>query len=99
MEVADNATFLDLVAALDGEYQSAILGDNNPHTLDFMDKKILSLLQILWNPTTQQFYSDVGIEARTAPPESASIPIELPSGWQLSLPDNAWVMLTPDAGC
>jgi hypothetical protein len=99
MVVVDDATFLDLLAELDREYQRVIQSDGETHDMDFMDGKILSLLQLLWNPATRQFYSDVGVEARTAPPESDSIPMEQPTGWKMSLPDQSWVILTPDAGC
>jgi hypothetical protein len=82
---------------LDQEYQKKISGDNSDHSLVFLDGKIKTLMQLLWNPNDQRFYDDVGVEARTAPPESNSFPIE--TDWRTNIPDGAWIVLTPDAGC
>jgi len=45
----------------------------------------------------EKFYDDVGIEARTAPPDSEPLPIEL--DWRYVIPHDSWIVLTPDAGC
>lgn len=97
MTVPDSATVLDIIALLDQEYAQKIQNDGNDHKLDFMDERMQTLLQLLWNPIEQRFYDDVGVEARTAPPASDSLPIE--SEWNLNIPDGSWIVLTPDAGC
>jgi len=97
MKVPDTATVLDLIALLDQEYVQKTQNDNNDHRADFMDEDLQTLMQLLWDPTTQRFYDDVGIEARTAPPASDALPIE--TEWNLIIPDGSWLVLTPNAGC
>ncbi len=97
VKVPEEANVVDLILLLDQEYHTMILNDGKDHAIDFLDAKIKSLLQLLWNPMEEKFYDDVGIKARTAPPESEALPIEL--DWRYVLPNNSWIVLTPDAGC
>ena len=71
---------------------------NNPTPQEiFLDGKIWSVLQLLWNSKTKKFYDDVGVEAREHPPESENIPIELNPF--TPIPPGSFLILTPDSGC
>jgi hypothetical protein len=95
--ISDSTNVLDIIAMLDQEFQHKTSGDGIDHSEVFLDGKIKTLMQLLWNPNDQRFYDDVGVEARTAPPESNSIRID--TNWKTPISDGAWIVLTPDAGC
>ena len=90
-------TILDLIMILDRDYWESVGTNRSGKESVFMDAKIWSLMQMLWNPETGKFYEDVGIEARTAAPESEMIPID--TDVQINIPSESWIVLTPDAGC
>ncbi len=91
-------SILDLIAECDLEYRDLMQrnGKKIPPNA-FMDSKIQTALQLLWNPDQEVFYDDVGVEARQNNAESTSIPIDTDP--YMFLPDDCWVVLTPDAGC
>ena len=93
----DGTNVIDIIAYLDDLYQNLIKDDVKPHAMDFLEKKVRSILQLLWNPETEQFYEDVGLEARLSSQTADTVPIE--KNWRVEIPDQAWVVLTPDAGC
>ena len=93
----DGTNVIDIIAYLDDLYQNLIKDDTKPHAMDFLEKKVRSILQLLWNPETEQFYEDVGLEARL--PSQTAEPIPIEKNWRVEIPDQAWVVLTPDAGC
>jgi hypothetical protein len=100
IDTPNTHNIIDLISMLDEEYFENISKENNPlkdHSMDLLDPKLKSLLHLLWNPITQEFYEDVSVEARTAPPESNNIPIE--QNPFLKLPADSWYVLVPDAGC
>ncbi|WP_371802281.1 hypothetical protein [Candidatus Lokiarchaeum ossiferum] len=97
MSLRDEAHIIDIIATLDQEFHEKTKEDGKPHTMDFQDKKVISLLQMLWNPIKKQFYSDVGIEARTPFPDLKALPVD--TDWKFSLPNNANLILTPDPMC
>jgi hypothetical protein len=89
---------LDLIAECDLEYSKFMKkhGKSVPPNA-FLDSKIRTALQLLWNPDKEVFYEDVGIEARRNNAESELIPID--TNPYMMLPDDCWIVLTPDAGC
>ena len=97
MDIPEATNVIELIMMLDKEYRWAIQNDGKPHHKDFLDPEMKSLLQVLWNPKTLQFYEDVAIEAREAPPESESIPIEKDCFSPLT--EQSFVVLSPDSGC
>lgn len=97
IEIPDNATILDVICIIDRAYYKNRTSPHSEHETDFLNKNMLSLMQLIWNPEKQAFYDDVGVEARTAAPESARIPIV--EDWKIIIPDGAWILLAPDAGC
>ena len=97
LKLPEGTNIVDIIAKFDEIYQNAIKDDNRFHNMDFLDKKVHSILQLLWNPKTEQFYEDVGLEAMIPSQTGDSIPIE--KDWRVEIPDQAWVVLTPDAGC
>ncbi len=98
MKLPPEGTILDIIGNLDREYQQLIKEDGLNHVEDFLDDRIYSLMQLLWNPATAEFYEDVGVECRTNPDlGSDSVPIEVNPF--ISLGDGDWAVLTPDAGC
>jgi hypothetical protein len=97
-ELPDDATIIDLLIGLDREYWEKMRGiPTSVRKLHFYDERIQFLLQLLWDPETQRFYDDVGIDTWTDPPDDRGIPIE--SNWQVVLPPNSRIVLTPNAGC
>jgi hypothetical protein len=97
IEIPDTATILDVICKVDQAYYSNREGPESEHETDFLSKDMLSLMQLIWNPETQIFYDDVGVEARTKAPESVRIPIV--EDWKIIIPNEAWILLAPDAGC
>jgi hypothetical protein len=98
MPLPSDGTILDVIGNLDEKYFKITEGDGEDHSKDFLDDHIHSLMQLLWNPTTAEFYDDVGVECRTSPDlGSESVPIEKDPF--LSLGDGDWAVLTPDSGC
>lgn len=93
----DGTNVIDIIAHLDDMYQNLIKDDNKQHAMDFLEKKNLSILQLLWNPETELFHEDVGLEAMIPSQTGDTIPIE--KNWRVEIPDQAWVVLTPDTGC
>ena len=97
-EINDSDTIIDIIYNLDKEYYNHINPqDRKNRPNDFLDERMDSLLQLLWDPESCKFYDDVAVEARTASPESKSIPIE--NDWKEIIPNEAWIVLTPNAGC
>jgi hypothetical protein len=97
IKISDDAKVLDILALLDQEYSQKIGFHRKDRPKDFKDDRICSLLQLLWDPVKQNFYDDVAVEARTAPPESEPLPIE--QDWRTPIPDGSWIILAPDSGC
>ena len=54
-----------------------------------------SLISLLYNPETDEFYGDIGIEARDQDKKWLPIIKDL----SLNIPDKSFIYLTPDAGC
>lgn len=94
--LSDDANILDLIAVLDQEYFAQVVDHPQDFKAVFYDDRILSFLQMIWDPRTQKFFEDVNFEARTAPPESNSLPIE--TDWNLNLPPGSWAVITPEIG-
>ena len=94
--VNDNADVIELIATADQEYFNQTQENPEAFKKTFFDDRILSFLHLIWDPRTQTFFGDVNLEARTAPPESDSIPIE--KDWHFNLPDGSWVVITPEIG-
>lgn len=92
----DDANLLDLLAVLDQEYFAQVIDHPQDFKTVFFDDRILSFLHMVWDPRRQTFFEDVNIEARTAPPETKSIPIE--KEWNFNLPHGSWVVITPEIG-
>ncbi|WP_457558610.1 hypothetical protein [Candidatus Harpocratesius sp.] len=88
---------IDVIYQIDKQYFKNRKNSKRSHRLDFMAPKIKSSLQMLWNPETGMFYDDVGVECRTPPPESRTVPVEIE--WKTPVPNNAWIVLMPDAQC
>ena len=97
LKFPDGTNVIDIIGYLDEKYQKLIANDTKPHAMDFMEKKVRSILQLLWNPETEQFYEDVGLEARLPSQTGDTVPIE--KNWRVEIPDQTWLVLTPDAGC
>lgn len=97
IEIPDNGTILDVICLVDQVYYKNRKGPDSDHEIDFLNKNMLSLMQLIWNPEKQAFYDDVGVEARTKAPESSRILIV--EDWKINIPDGAWILLAPDAGC
>jgi hypothetical protein len=96
-QVPPQINILDLICQMDKLYFENRKTSSRSHALDFMDRKIKSALQMLWNPETRQFYDDVGVECRTPPPESEATPVE--KDWRTPIKDNSWIVLMPSAQC
>jgi hypothetical protein len=89
-------TVIDLIAEMDHEYFE-LCKKNDSLDTTFMDSKIRTFLQLLWNPNTGEFYDDIGIEGRIEGVQGESFPIE--KQWDFVIPDNSRIILIPDAGC
>ncbi len=89
LTVDDNANVIDIIATADQEL-TKILG-NRPFPIDIFK----NLLQLLYNPETDEFYGDVGVEARDQ--EKKWLPIV--KDLSINIPDKSFIYLTPDAGC
>ncbi|MCP4762981.1 MAG: hypothetical protein GY870_14475 [archaeon] len=96
-EVSDEANILEIISMLDKELYKVVSEKKILDSNDFIGENMKSLLQVIWNPVDQSIYEDVGVEARTAPPESSFIPLK--KKWNEEIPDGAWIVLTPDIGC
>ena len=96
-EITPQTNVIDIIYRIDKQYFENRSGSTRSHDLDFMDRRIKSSLQLLWNSDTGRFYGDVGVECRTPPPDSLSAPIE--TDWRTPIPEGSWIILTPDAGC
>ncbi|MHA1720256.1 MAG: hypothetical protein ACTSWX_10440 [Promethearchaeota archaeon] len=97
LELPVGTNIVDIIGLLDNMYYERIKNDDKSHNMDFLDKKVHSILQLLWNPENGEFYEDVGIELITPTQTEDVIPIE--KDWCVKIPDQAWIVLTPDAGC
>ena len=97
LQFPDGTNVIDIIGYLDDKYQKLIENDNKSHAMDFLEKKVRSILHLLWNPKTEQFYEDVGLEARLPSQNGETVPIE--KNWRVEIPDQTWLVLTPDAGC
>ncbi len=97
MSLPDDAHIIDIISTLDQEFHEKTRNDGPAHTMDFQDKKVKSLLQMLWNPKEEKFYNDVGIEARTPFPDLKALPVD--TNWKFSIPSGANLILTPDPMC
>ncbi|MHA1583686.1 MAG: hypothetical protein ACTSWL_00400 [Promethearchaeota archaeon] len=95
LSCSDDANILDIIGMLDKMYYEQVIQEGKQGSKDFYWKNMKSLMQLFWNPITQKFFEDVGIEAWTE--EDKPIPIE--KDWRTIIPDKSWVYLTPDAGC
>ena len=96
--VPDHYTVLDVIADMDRKYHKEVkqhLTENELERILF-DKTCKSLLQILWDPSTGNFYDDVVFKAR----DGFSGTKELPIGEDLDyvLPDGAYIVAAPDGG-
>ena len=89
LSVEDNADVIDILAAGDREFFK-MLGDK-PFPIDVFK----NLLQLIYNPETDEFYSDIGVEARDKDKNWIPIVKDLSA----NIPDNSFIYLTPDAGC
>ena len=89
LTVDDDADVVDILAAGDEKF-FGILG-NDPFPIDIFN----NLMHLLYNPETEEFYSDVGTEARDANGKFLKIAND-PS---IKVPDKSFIYLTPDAGC
>lgn len=94
--LSDDATIIDLISQLDQEYFPQVITHPEDFKTVFYDDRILSLLQLIWDPRTQRFYEDVNLEARSAAPESNNIPIE--KQWNTNLPNGSWIVIIPEIG-
>lgn len=93
----EDMNIIDVIYQIDKQYFENRRGSNRSHKLDFMSPKIKSTLQMLWNSETGLFYDDVGVECRTPPPESRTVPVE--KNWKTPVPNDAYIVLMPDAQC
>lgn len=97
LKIDAGSTIVDLIYLIDKQYFENRKNSTRSHALDFMDRKIKSALQMLWNSETGKFYGDVGIECRLTTDSSKSAPIE--ENWQTPIPNNSYTILIPDAQC
>ena len=89
LEVDDDADVVDILAKADNKLFQ-ILG-NDPFPIDIFN----NLMHLLYNPETEEFYTDVGTEARDANGKFLKIAQD-PS---MKVPNKSFIYLTPDAGC
>ncbi|NHI93938.1 MAG: hypothetical protein EAX96_15725 [Candidatus Lokiarchaeota archaeon] len=89
LQLDDEADIIDIIAAGDRKF-SEILG-NKPFPIDIFQ----NLMHLLFNPETEEFYEDIGVEARDSKGKWLSIRRN-PS---INVPDKSFIYLTPDAGC
>jgi len=97
LDLPNDSNIIDILSKLDEKYHMLVKDDNKSHIMDFQDKKVKSLLQMLWDPWEERFYNDVGIEARKPFPELKALPIE--KNWAFNIPSDATLILTPDPMC
>jgi hypothetical protein len=99
IEIPENFTFLDTIASFDLSYWENV----KPNLSENEKKRILliancdSLLQVIWNPKTNQTYKDVMLEAREGFSTRTKLPIL--SDFNFILPEGAYLALGPDQGC
>ncbi|MHA1518754.1 MAG: hypothetical protein ACTSRK_01095 [Promethearchaeota archaeon] len=96
-EITPKTNIIDIIYRIDKQYFENRKGSKRSNVLDFMERRIKSALQMLWNSETGLFYGDVGVECRTSPPESISAPVE--TDWRTPIPEGSWIVLMPDAEC
>ncbi|MHA1673307.1 MAG: hypothetical protein ACTSYI_06740 [Promethearchaeota archaeon] len=96
-EITLKTNIIDIIYWIDKQYFENRIGSKRSHVLDFMERRIKSSLQMLWNSETGLFYGDVGAECRTPPPDSVSAPVE--KDWRTPVPEGSWIVLMPDAEC
>lgn len=89
LTVDDKADIVEILAASDEKFFK-LLGDD-PFPIDIFN----NLMHLLYNPETEEFYSDVGTEARDA--NGNWLPIARDPS--MNVPDKSFIYLTPDAGC
>ena len=89
LSVEENADVIDIIAAGDREL-TKLLGDK-PFPIDIFK----NLLHLLYNPESDEFYGDIGVEARD--PDKNWIPIV--NDLSIKVPEKSFIYLTPDAGC
>jgi hypothetical protein len=97
LTIKDDNTILDIISMFDEEYRNNISSDGIDHSRDFRFDAVYSILQMLWTSKERRFYSDVSVEARTAAPEARLLPLK--DQFDIDIPNNSWVVITPDAGC
>lgn len=86
--VDDDADIVQALAAADKIFTKM-------HGGKFPIEELSSLLQLVFNPRTWEFYEDMGLEARA--PDKTWVPLR--GNASLNLPQGTDVKLTPDAGC
>ena len=97
LTINDEDTIVDIISIFDEEYRKNIASDGIDHSKDFRFDGVYSILQMLWTPKERRFYSDVSVEARTPAPEAKLLPLK--EEYNIDIPNNSWVVITPDAGC
>ncbi|MHA1144638.1 MAG: hypothetical protein ACTSRW_07870 [Candidatus Helarchaeota archaeon] len=88
LQVDDEATLFDIIAQAD-----KILTEKNDG--DFPITKIKCLLQLFWNPISEEFYGDIALESRDAENNW----LRLRKFPYMKIPDGSRFVLVPDAGC
>lgn len=96
-EITEDQTIVDLIHKADQEYREALSPERKKKPEYFLNQDCHSLLQLLWNPDTEKFYEDVGIEARNEEVSEFTFPVE--KDWKTPINKNAWIVIMPDAGC
>ncbi|MHA1266963.1 MAG: hypothetical protein ACTSRS_17125 [Candidatus Helarchaeota archaeon] len=86
--VDDDADFIQAMAAADRIFAKLSEGK-------FPIEQLSSLLQLVFDPRSWNFYEDMGIECRT--PDGRWIPLRADPS--LNLPPGTDIKLTPDSGC
>jgi len=89
LSVENDASVIDILAAGDNELKK-LLGDK-PFPIDIFK----NLLHLLYNPESNEFYEDIGVEARDQDKNWLPIVKDL----SINIPDKSFIYLTPDAGC